>query len=138
MNSEAIIATEIKPYLVEAFGRQTANSLITQGTLAYVSTDGGEEERFDALLRAISTDARVVREWGAEIAAEQMDKWRRAYAGHLARLKELEGKGGGTMTARILDGREMAKEVRQEVNADVAAFGEKHGFTPTIAVVRAG
>jgi methylenetetrahydrofolate dehydrogenase (NADP+)/methenyltetrahydrofolate cyclohydrolase len=138
MNSEAIIATEIKPQLIEAFGRQTANTLVTQGTLAYVSTDGGEEERFDALLRAICTDARVVREWGAEIAAEKMDEWRKAYAGYLARLKELEGKGGRTMTAQILNGREMAKEVRKEVNDGVAAFKEKNGFTPTIAVVRAG
>jgi methylenetetrahydrofolate dehydrogenase (NADP+)/methenyltetrahydrofolate cyclohydrolase len=138
MNSEAIISTEIKPQLVDAFGRQTADALITQGTLAYVSTDGSEEERFDALLRAICTDALVVREWGAEIAAEQMDTWRKAYAGYLARLNELEAKGERTMTAQILDGRAMAKEVRQEVVDGVAEFKEKHGFTPTIAVVRAG
>jgi methylenetetrahydrofolate dehydrogenase (NADP+)/methenyltetrahydrofolate cyclohydrolase len=138
MNSEAIISTEVKPQLVEAFGRETADALITQGTLAYVSTDGSEEERFDALLRAICTDALVVREWGAEIAAEQMDAWRKAYAGYLARLIELETKGEITMTAQILDGRAMAKEVRQEVEAGVAEFEEKHGFTPAIAVVRAG
>jgi methylenetetrahydrofolate dehydrogenase (NADP+)/methenyltetrahydrofolate cyclohydrolase len=139
MNSEAIIATEIKPQLVEAFGRQTADALITQGTLAYVSTDGSEVERFDALLRAICTDALVVREWGAEIAAEQMDAWKKTYADYLARVKELEAKGERKMTmAQILDGRAMAKEVRQEVVAGVAEFKEKHDFTPTIAVVRAG
>lgn len=138
MNSEAIIATEIKPKLVEAFGRQTANTLLTQGTLAYVSTDRSEEERFDALLRAICSDPRVVREWGAEIAANQMDEWGRAYEGYLARLKQLEEKGEKKMTAQILDGRAMAKEVRQEVTAGVARFQETYGFTPTIAVVRAG
>jgi methylenetetrahydrofolate dehydrogenase (NADP+)/methenyltetrahydrofolate cyclohydrolase len=138
MNSEAIIATEIKPRLIEAFGRQAADRLLTQGTLAYVSTDGSEEERFDALARAICADAHVVREWGAEIAAEQMDQWRRAHAKHLARLREFEEKEEKKMTAQILDGRAMAKEVRQEVMAGVSKFQEKYGFTPTIAVVRAG
>lgn len=138
MNSEAIIATEVKPQLVEAFGRQTANALITQATLAYVSTDGSEDERFDAFLRALCSDERVVKEWGDEIAAEQMDRWRVAYEGHQARLAELAKQGGGQMTAQILDGRAMSKKVREEVVAGVAQFQEKYGFTPTIAVVRAG
>jgi methylenetetrahydrofolate dehydrogenase (NADP+)/methenyltetrahydrofolate cyclohydrolase len=138
MNSEAIIATEIKPQLIEAFGRQEANALITQGTLTYVSTDGSEEERFEALLRAICTDPIVVQEWGPEIAADRMDKWRQTYAGYLARVRELEGKGERTMTAQILDGRAMAKEVRQEVEAGVVRFEQEYGFAPTIAVVRAG
>ncbi|MGD8398301.1 MAG: bifunctional 5,10-methylenetetrahydrofolate dehydrogenase/5,10-methenyltetrahydrofolate cyclohydrolase [Anaerolineae bacterium] len=138
MNSEPIISTEIKPQLVESFGRQTANALVTQGTLAYVSTDGSEEERFDALLRAVCTDARVVDAWGPEIAADRMDEWRRAYAGYLGRVRALEEKGEKIMTARILDGRAMAKELRQEVAAGVAAFEEEYGFAPTIAVVRAG
>ncbi|MGD2145520.1 MAG: bifunctional 5,10-methylenetetrahydrofolate dehydrogenase/5,10-methenyltetrahydrofolate cyclohydrolase [Anaerolineae bacterium] len=42
------------------------------------------------------------------------------------------------VTARILDGRAMAKEVRQEVVDGVAEFVAKYGFAPTIAVVRAG
>ncbi|HEY74136.1 MAG: bifunctional 5,10-methylene-tetrahydrofolate dehydrogenase/5,10-methylene-tetrahydrofolate cyclohydrolase [Chloroflexi bacterium] len=42
------------------------------------------------------------------------------------------------MSAKILDGRAMAKEVREEVVAGVNDFKAKHGFTPTIAVVRAG
>jgi methylenetetrahydrofolate dehydrogenase (NADP+)/methenyltetrahydrofolate cyclohydrolase len=42
------------------------------------------------------------------------------------------------MTAEILDGRAMAKTIAQEVTAQVAQFGAEHGFTPTIAVVRAG
>lgn len=138
MNSEAIIATEIKPQLIEAFDRQTANALVTQGTLAYVSTDGSEEERFDALLRAICTDPQVVQGWGAELAAEKMDEWRRAYVGYLARLEELKEKEEKIMTAEILDGRAMAKGVREEVMAGVAEFEEKYGFAPTIAVVRAG
>ena len=42
------------------------------------------------------------------------------------------------MSAKILDGRAMAKEVRKEVVAEVADFKAKHGFAPTIAVVRVG
>jgi len=42
------------------------------------------------------------------------------------------------MTAKILDGRALAKEVRQEIIADIEAFKEAHGFAPTIAAVRAG
>ncbi|MFC2029993.1 bifunctional 5,10-methylenetetrahydrofolate dehydrogenase/5,10-methenyltetrahydrofolate cyclohydrolase [Chloroflexota bacterium] len=42
------------------------------------------------------------------------------------------------MPAQILDGRAMAKEVRQELVAEVASFREHNGFAPTIAVVRAG
>jgi methylenetetrahydrofolate dehydrogenase (NADP+)/methenyltetrahydrofolate cyclohydrolase len=42
------------------------------------------------------------------------------------------------MTAEILDGRAVAKEIRQEIVAGVAAFQAEHGFAPSIAVVRAG
>ena len=42
------------------------------------------------------------------------------------------------MTATILDGRALAKTLRGELDQEVAAFKEKHGITPTIAVVRAG
>jgi len=42
------------------------------------------------------------------------------------------------MTATILSGRDLAKTVQEEINAEVAAFKEKHGFAPTIAVLRAG
>jgi len=42
------------------------------------------------------------------------------------------------MTATILSGRELAKTVQEEINAEVAAFKEKHGFAPAIAVLRAG
>ncbi len=34
------------------------------------------------------------------------------------------------MTAQILDGRAMAKEVRQEIIAEVAEFKEQYGFVP--------
>lgn len=42
------------------------------------------------------------------------------------------------MTATILSGRELAKTVQEEINAEVAAFKAKYGFAPTIAVLRAG
>jgi methylenetetrahydrofolate dehydrogenase (NADP+)/methenyltetrahydrofolate cyclohydrolase len=47
-------------------------------------------------------------------------------------------KGEETMSAQILDGRAMAKEVRQEIIAEVEEFKAQHDFVPTIAVVRAG
>jgi methylenetetrahydrofolate dehydrogenase (NADP+)/methenyltetrahydrofolate cyclohydrolase len=42
------------------------------------------------------------------------------------------------MTAELLDGRAIAKTIRREIKADVAAFKEEYDFVPTIAVVRAG
>jgi methylenetetrahydrofolate dehydrogenase (NADP+)/methenyltetrahydrofolate cyclohydrolase len=42
------------------------------------------------------------------------------------------------MTAIILDGKATAKTMQGELDAAVAAFKEKTGVTPTIAVVRAG
>lgn len=42
------------------------------------------------------------------------------------------------MAATVLDGRALAKTMRAELDEEVAAFKEKYGVTPTIAVVRAG
>jgi methylenetetrahydrofolate dehydrogenase (NADP+)/methenyltetrahydrofolate cyclohydrolase len=42
------------------------------------------------------------------------------------------------MTATILSGRELAKAIQEEINAEVAAFKAKYGFAPSIAVLRAG
>ncbi len=42
------------------------------------------------------------------------------------------------MSATILSGSELAKEMRQEIEADVAEFVGQHSFTPTVAIVRAG
>jgi methylenetetrahydrofolate dehydrogenase (NADP+)/methenyltetrahydrofolate cyclohydrolase len=42
------------------------------------------------------------------------------------------------VTATILSGRELAKTIQEEINAEVAAFKAKYGFAPTIAVLRAG
>jgi len=40
--------------------------------------------------------------------------------------------------ARIIDGKAIAREVREEVKVRVAAFREKHGTVPTLAVLLAG
>jgi methylenetetrahydrofolate dehydrogenase (NADP+)/methenyltetrahydrofolate cyclohydrolase len=40
--------------------------------------------------------------------------------------------------SNILDGRAIAKTIREEVTAKVADFEAKHGFAPTIAVIRVG
>ncbi len=42
------------------------------------------------------------------------------------------------MSATILSGSELAKTMRQEIEAEVNAFKEKHGYAPTAAIVRAG
>jgi len=42
------------------------------------------------------------------------------------------------MSATILDGKALAKEMRAEIEAEVKAFVEEHGFAPTLAVLRAG
>lgn len=42
------------------------------------------------------------------------------------------------MTAKILDGRTIAKEIQAETTAEVAAFEKEYGIPPTLALVRAG
>ena len=42
------------------------------------------------------------------------------------------------MTAEILDGKALAKEIKQEVIAEVEAFEGTYGFVPAIAVARIG
>lgn len=42
------------------------------------------------------------------------------------------------MTAILLNGRELAKTMQEEINAEVAKFKATHGVVPTIAVLRAG
>lgn len=132
MDIEEAIDSKIKPRLIEAFGRQAANALITKATLAYVSTDGGEGERVTAFVDAIRSDERVIDTWSEEITAIEVDEWISVLESY-ARAQEEEAE-----QARILDGRAMAEEVREEVVADVEAFEAEYGYAPTIAVVRAG
>ncbi len=132
MDIEEIIDAKIKPRLIEAFGRQTANSLLTKATLAYVSTDGGEDERVAAFVDAIRSDERVLDAWSDEVAAIEVDEWVGILRSHLDSQEE------EVQRARILDGRAMAEEAREEVVAEVAEFETRHGYAPTIAVVRAG
>jgi methylenetetrahydrofolate dehydrogenase (NADP+)/methenyltetrahydrofolate cyclohydrolase len=42
------------------------------------------------------------------------------------------------MTATILSGKELAKKMQEEIGAEVAAFKDRYGMVPTIAVLRAG
>ncbi len=42
------------------------------------------------------------------------------------------------MSAHLLDGRALSKEIKGQVKTDVAAFTAAHGVTPTLAVVRIG
>ena len=42
------------------------------------------------------------------------------------------------MTAQLLDGKALAKDMRGELDAEVAAFKSEFGFTPKMVVVRAG
>jgi methylenetetrahydrofolate dehydrogenase (NADP+)/methenyltetrahydrofolate cyclohydrolase len=132
MDIEATIDSKIRPRLIEALGRQDTNALLTKATLAYVSTDGSEAQRVEAFIDALRTDDRVISAWSEEILATHMQEW--------VGLLQPDGASqeAETASARILDGRAMAEEARSEVVADVAAFEEKYGTVPTIAVVRAG
>ncbi|MGD2207188.1 MAG: bifunctional 5,10-methylenetetrahydrofolate dehydrogenase/5,10-methenyltetrahydrofolate cyclohydrolase [Anaerolineae bacterium] len=136
MDIEAIIDEKIKPQLIKDFGRQTANSLLTQATLAYVSTDGTEQERFEVFVQTICSDEQVLAEWGKRGAAERVEDWHLILQDAMLTWRKM--KGEKTMTAKILDGRAMSKEVRQEILAEVEEFQAMHGFAPTIAVVRVG
>ena len=132
MDIEATIDAKIRPRLIEVLGRQTANALLTKATLAYVSTDGSEGERIGAFIDAIRSDERILNEWGEEILATHADEW-------INLLKpDLPADEEGSSTARILDGRAMAEEARQEIVAEVEAFEARYGTVPAIAVVRAG
>lgn len=42
------------------------------------------------------------------------------------------------MTARVIDGKAIAKEIRQEINDEVARFVSERGFAPGLAVVLVG
>ena len=75
MDAETAIETRIKPQLIGAFGRQVVNSLLTHATLAYVTTDGSEEERFEAFIDSICSDDRVVSTWGERGVARQKEEW---------------------------------------------------------------
>ncbi len=131
MDIEATIDSKIRPWLIESLGRQAANALLTKATLAYVSTDGSEAERVEAFIDTIRSDRRVVNAWSEEMIAAYSQEW-------VDLLKPAMSTEEPTASARILDGRAMAEEVREEIVADVAAFEERYGLVPTIAVVRAG
>ena len=76
MDTETAIKTQIEPKLIASFGRQVANSLLTQATLCYVTAQGGEKSRYEAFVHSICSDARIVRAWGTTSAAEQENVWR--------------------------------------------------------------
>jgi len=137
MPTDGFIDDAIKPQLIEALGRQAANSILTQATLTYVSTDGTEQERYEAFLQRICADERVTQIMDEETLEERLKEWRLRFTVHKAQLA-IQQEKGGVMPAQILDGRAMAKEVRKEIVAEVARFREEYGFAPTIAVVRAG
>ena len=137
MPTDGFIDATIKPQLIDALGRQAANSILTQATLTYVSTDGTEQERYEAFLQSICADERVAKTMDEETIEEHLKEWRLRYTVHKAQLA-IQQEKGGVMPAQILDGRAMAKEVRKEIVAEVARFKEEYGFAPTIAVVRAG
>lgn len=76
MDVEKAIATEIEPKLNDAFGLSMNQSLLTMATLAYVTTVGGEIQRYRAFVDSICSDERVVREWGESAAAKQAKEWK--------------------------------------------------------------
>ena len=76
MDAETAIRSQIEPSLIDAFGRQVANSMLTRATFCYVLADGGETRRYGVFVHAICSDERAVRVWGEPGAAEQERVWR--------------------------------------------------------------
>jgi len=76
MDTETAIETRLKPQLINTFGQQVANSLLTRATLSYVITDGSERERYEAFVRSICFDERVISVWGERAAAEREEEWK--------------------------------------------------------------
>lgn len=76
MDVEAAIKSQIEPHLINAFGRQVANSMLTRATLCYVLADGSDKKRYEVFVHAICSDERAVRLWGAAEAAEQEQVWK--------------------------------------------------------------
>ncbi len=79
MDTETVVKTQIEPKLIDAFGRQVANSLLTRATLCYVTAQGGEKDRYGAFVHAICSDVRLVQAWGTTSAAEQEKAWKAVY-----------------------------------------------------------
>jgi hypothetical protein len=75
VDAEPIIKTQIEPELVEALGLQAANSVLTRATLCYVLTDGDEQARYEAFVRAICADERVIDLWEETRAQEHERTW---------------------------------------------------------------
>ena len=76
MDAETAIRSQIEPSLIDAFGRQVANAMLTRATLCYVLADGAEPKRYGVFVHAICSDERAVRLWGEPGAAEQERVWR--------------------------------------------------------------
>ena len=75
MDAETAIETTIEPQLIDALGRQVANSLLTRATLCYVTIRGDDRKRFEAFVNEICSDDRLISLWGEPAAAKQEEKW---------------------------------------------------------------
>ena len=75
MDTETAIETRIKPQLVESFGDQVANSLLTLATIAYVTAQGDEKHKYRAFVRSICSDERVLSQWDNETITRQRKQW---------------------------------------------------------------
>ena len=76
MDVETAIEQEIEPVLARDFGLSFSKCRLTMGTLAYVTSKGGETQRYRALVDSICSGERVLHEWGAERAARQAEEWK--------------------------------------------------------------
>jgi len=76
MDTEEAIATKIEPRLNATFGRRMTNYLVTLATVVYLTTSGGEKERYEAFVHALCTHEVVVRMWGETATARQEQEWK--------------------------------------------------------------
>jgi hypothetical protein len=76
MDAETAIETKIKPQLIDTFGRQVANSLLTLATVCYATTNGDEREKYRAFVHSICSDDRAMSTWGERGAARRKkEEW---------------------------------------------------------------
>jgi hypothetical protein len=76
MDVETAIDKEIEPVLARDFGPSFSKCLLTMATLAYVTSSGGQTQRYRALVESVCSGERVLQQWGEERAARQAREWK--------------------------------------------------------------
>ena len=76
MDVDTAIEQEIEPVLARDFGLSFSRCQLTMATLDYVTSSGGETQRYRAFVDSICSGERVLQQWGEERAARQAREWK--------------------------------------------------------------